>query len=169
MIIINGSGGAGKDTLCGFAKDLFRAESISAITPIKEIAERYGGWKGEKNEKSRRFLHDLKMLFVGYNDLPFKYLKQEYETFKSGEADILFVHIREKEEIEKFKASVGLPCLTLLVRRKTAQKWNNPSDDGVESCQYDYTYDNDLPLSEAKDDFLRFLRDIVGNKLRNGD
>ena len=42
VIIINGRGGVGKDTLCDLAAKYFKVEKISAITPIKEIAQNYG-------------------------------------------------------------------------------------------------------------------------------
>ena len=47
VIIINGHGGTGKDTLCGFAGKNYRTVNVSSAEPIKEIARRYGGWQGE--------------------------------------------------------------------------------------------------------------------------
>ena len=38
VIIINGNGGVGKDTLCEFAGAAYRTQNISSVTPIKEIA-----------------------------------------------------------------------------------------------------------------------------------
>ena len=78
VIIINGNGGAGKDTLCDFAGEVYDTMNISAITPIKEIAKA-NGWNGEKDAKSRKFLADLKQIFVEYNDLPCQYLENEYK------------------------------------------------------------------------------------------
>ena len=39
VLVINGAGGVGKDTLCAMAAEKFRVENISSITPIKEIAK----------------------------------------------------------------------------------------------------------------------------------
>ncbi len=161
VIIINGNGGAGKDTLCDFAGEVYDTMNISAITPIKEIAKA-NGWNGEKDAKSRKFLADLKQIFVEYNDLPCQYLKNEYEKFKESSAQILFVHIREGEEIDKFRKCVELPCVALLIRRKSeAENWGNASDDNVENYTYDYTYNNDKPLEEAKEDFIAFLEQSI--------
>ena len=55
VIIINGKGGAGKDTVCEITSKFFKVRNISAITPIKEIAANFG-WNGEKDNKSRKFL-----------------------------------------------------------------------------------------------------------------
>ena len=43
-----------------------KVENISSITPIKDLAK-LCGWGGEKNEKSRKFLSDLKQLLIDYN------------------------------------------------------------------------------------------------------
>ena len=162
VIIINGNGGVGKDTLCEFAGAAYRTQNISSVTPIKEIASRYG-WRGEKDSRSRRFLADLKRVFSEYNDLPCRYLEEEYRKFLESDAQLLFVHIREGEEIDKFKRHVDIPCITLLIRRGSAQQsWGNASDDNVEKYAYDYCYYNDRELTEAKDDFVRFLQDILG-------
>ena len=59
VIIINGNGGAGKDTLCDFAGEVYDTMNISAITPIKEIAKA-NGWNGEKDAKSRMNMRNLK-------------------------------------------------------------------------------------------------------------
>lgn len=166
VIIINGNGGVGKDTLCEFARTMYKVTNISAITPIKKIAERYG-WHGEKDARSRKFLADLKKTFVDYNDLPYKYLIKEYKKFLYTDSEILFVHIREGKEIEKFKQYVKLPCVTLLIKRKSiSQSWGNASDDNVENYKYDYIYHNNKTLTEAPDDFRRFLNKILVDTLK---
>lgn len=171
VIIINGNGGVGKDTLCDFAGKRYRVTNISAITPIKEIAERYG-WHGEKDAKSRKFLADLKKTFVEYNDLPYEYLKREYEKFLHDNSEILFVHIREGNEIEKFRQYVTVPCVTLLIKRECVlQSWGNSSDDNVEDYDYDYTYHNDKTLRQAPNDFGKLvdniLRDVLKKRSKN--
>lgn len=161
VIIINGNGGVGKDTLCDFANARYNAASISAITPIKNIA-RQGGWKGEKDTKSRKLLADLKRVFIEYNNLPYQYLTQEYEKFLHSDAQILFVHIREGSEIDRFRQYVKMPCATLLIRSDNlAKNWGNDSDDNVENYTYDYIYNNDKPLAEAEIEFVSFLQGIV--------
>ena len=95
IIVVNGKGGVGKDTVCALTARLFYAKTISSITPVKEIAVQCG-WRGEKDTKSRRFLADLKQLLIAYNDFPNQYLTREVQAFQADPgADILFVHIRE--------------------------------------------------------------------------
>lgn len=159
VIIINGSGGAGKDTLCEFARKQFRVRNVSSITPVKRLAA-MAGWSGEKDAKSRKFLSDLKALLSAYNDFPTRCLLEEYESFRQSDEELLFMHVREPEEIRKIRSRItALPCLTLLVRRPdlAGESWGNASDDNVENYPYDLIYENRLPLEKAGDDFCRFL------------
>lgn len=159
VIIINGSGGVGKDTLCDCSAKHFRVRSISSITPIKEIARKGFGWDGQKDSKSRKLLADLKEIAVNYNDLPFLYLCEEYESFLNSEDQVLFVHIREGKEIDKFKNRISGVCYTLLITRGRSGEvhWGNVSDDDVEKYDYDWIYENNKSLAEAEKDFCDFL------------
>ena len=42
VMVINGRGGVGKDTLCDFAAAYFRVRNVSSITPVKELAAQCG-------------------------------------------------------------------------------------------------------------------------------
>ncbi len=160
-IVINGRGGVGKDTLCDCAAQYFRVRNISSITPIKEIA-RMHGWNGEKDLRSRKFLSDLKQVFTDYNDLPNRYMLAQHEEFVASDEQILFVHIRESEQIAAFvKLMSSAPVLTLLIRRNdehAGEHYGNISDDEVESYPYDYYYDNNAPLEETPERFAALLR-----------
>ena len=159
VIIINGSGGVGKDTICNIVGRHYKTMNISSVDPIKKIALE-NGWNGEKNEKSRKFLADLKQLFVEFNDLPRTYLMEQYQKFLKSDKENLFVHIREPEEISKFKNSINGNCVTLLIhgRNHTRKAWNNTADDDVENYQYDFIYDNVKGLEEVENDFLSFFQ-----------
>lgn len=162
LIIINGKGGVGKDTLCDFAARYYIVRNVSSITPIKEIAAA-NGWQGEKTPKARKFLADLKEVFTQYNDLPTRYLLKQYQEFLEGEEDLMFAHIREGGEIDKLKQQVPGACITLLVKRSGdgPKQWGNASDDDVENYHYDYIYENGKPLEEAEADFMAFLEKVL--------
>lgn len=162
VIVINGKGGVGKDALCASLAERYKVKNISAITPIKEIASQYG-WNGEKDDRSRRFLSELKRIFADYNDLPTRYLVDEYKSFLESDGEFLCVHIREKEEIEKFISAVTTPVITLLVTRRAVEEnhvYGNASDDDVDKFEYDFTYANDAPLCESSAEFVRVIGDI---------
>lgn len=163
VIVINGSAGVGKDTICRVVGERYRVMNVSSVDPIKKIALE-NGWNGQKDEKARKFLADLKQLFTDFNDLPQKYLTERYQEFLQENKEVLFVHIREPKEISKFKDSVGEGCVTLLVRgrEKLKKVWNNAADAEVENYSYDFYYRNDKPLEELRKDFLGFFeREIL--------
>jgi len=159
VIIINGKGEVGKDTLCNIASKNYKALTISSITPIKKIAIE-NGWNEKKDEKARKLLSELKRIFEEYNNLPNKYLIEEYNKFLKDGNNILFVHIREKEQIEIFKNAVSKKCITLLIRRESRVFGNN-SDDEVENYNYDYYYDNVYSLIKTEELFISFLKNIL--------
>ena len=163
VIVINGAGGVGKDTLCDLAQKHFKIKNISSITPIKQIAA-LCGWGGEKTDKARKFLAEMKQLCVDYNDYPTLWAKGEYESFLESDDEIMFVHIREPEEIGKFVSATGGEAKTLLVRapiRLNRGAYGNAADDNVENYNYDYYFNNDKTLEEAERDFVKLLRGML--------
>ena len=75
-VIINGSGGVGKDLFCNHAKIVLRSMNkeffnYSTVDYVKESAMKLG-WNGIKDERGRKFLSDLKAAMTEYNDIPFK-------------------------------------------------------------------------------------------------
>jgi hypothetical protein len=163
VIVINGSAECGKDTLCNLAAKHYRCQNHSSIDPIKETAK-MGGWIGLKDTKSRKMLSDLKALFIEYNDLPTKYLIRKYYEFERSDDDILFLHIREPDEIRKFYDAIKpsddilLRDIALLVRRSAAPKMlGNKSDDGVEHYPYDAVFVNDDNIERAEEKFVHMI------------
>ena len=162
-IVINGAGGVGKDTLCDLAAKHFKVKNISSVTPIKEIAT-FCGWDGVKDDKARKFLSDLKRLTVEFNDFPTVWAFAQYNDFLNSEDEILFVHIREPEEISKFVRVTDGRAKTLLVRggnRMRKDNYGNASDDGVENYSYDYYFMNDSSLEDAERNFAELLKNII--------
>lgn len=163
VIIINGKGGVGKDAFCEVTSRYYKVKTISSITPIKEIAKA-NGWNGKKDKKSRKFLSDLKRVFIEYNDLPNKYLLHQYRDFiNDKETEILFVHIREADEIQKFKQQIECCCVSLLVENPLIDitYFGNDSDDLVNSMDYDYCFINDIPLSRMETKVVEFVKAII--------
>ena len=103
VFIINGSGGVGKDTFVDFVSKYVSVKNVSSVDEVKHFAFMLG-WNGEKDEKGRKLLSDLKDLLTEYDDRPFEYLKRSVEEFKNSRYDeFCFLHIREPEEIQRTK------------------------------------------------------------------
>lgn len=165
VMVINGAGGVGKDTLCDLSAKHFKVRNISSVDPIKEIAT-FCGWTGVKDDKARKFLHDLKTLTAEYNDFPTNWALNVFREFMTNDEQILYVHIREPWEIEKFVKATGGVAKTLLVRggaRTRTDAYGNAADDSVEQYEYDYYFLNDESLEEAEKNFCEMLSQILEN------
>ena len=162
VVVINGAGGVGKDTLCGFAAEEYRVRNVSSVDPIKELA-RMAGWEGEKSDRARKMLSDLKRLFTEYNDLPLRYIREQYAQFLNGDEQVMFVHIREPEEIARFVETAPEHIKTLLITNSNHEKavYGNVSDDNVALYPYDGMYDNKYPLHETKTIFLLMKKKLL--------
>lgn len=157
IVIINGSGGVGKDTFVEFCSEFANVKNISSVDKVKEAAKVLVNWNGEKDEKSRKFLSDLKKMSIDYNNYPMVYIKEQAAEFKQNEEQtIMFIHIREKSEIQKVKEEVG--AKTLLITSTRVEKiTTNASDANVEDYNYDCYISNDGTLEELKEKAKKFV------------
>ena len=172
IIIINGTGGVGKDTFVVMCKDVLGAErvfNISTVDFVKEVATMCG-WDGTKTPKNRKFLSDLKDLLTEWDDIPLKKIMAEAVSCSAcaemlGELDrsVLFIHCREPKEIEKLVRAFQDEATTLLIRRSEAEavKQINHADNDVLNYAYDYTIYNDSTLSWLRNEAVVFLRDYL--------
>lgn len=172
IVVINGTGGAGKDTFVIMCKDVLGAESvfnISTVDFVKEVATMCG-WDGSKTPENRKFLSDLKDLLTEWDDIPLKKVMAEAVSCSAcaeilGKLDnsILFIHCREPKEIEKLVRAFQGEATTLLIRRQEAEavKQINHADNDVLHYAYDYTIHNDSTLSWLRNEAVVFLRDYL--------
>ena len=118
-----------------------------------------------KTPAARRFLSQLKADCTEFNDLPFRYCTEQLQIFAENDAELLFVHIREPEEIERFRQAAGVNCKTILVRRPTLEQargqLGNRSDDGVAAYAYDAEFLNDGSLEELPAKVHDFLQALI--------
>lgn len=142
IFVLNGQGKAGKDTFAKFAMHYLNKEHrmltavISSVDMVKIFGQKLG-WDGVKDEKGRKFLSDLKELSTRYNG-PMKYMAEYIETCG---AHVVFVHIREPEEIKKLVDRYP-SAITVLLNRGKSLKLGNISDDDVENYVYDHYIEN---------------------------
>lgn len=161
IVVINGTGGCGKDTFVDFCRKYTKVYNFSSIDKVKEIAKMIG-WNGSKTEKDRKFLADLKKLTTNYNDMAFNSIKEAIDIFKSSEDELMFIHIREPEEIErvvkKFKA------YSLLIKRENYEIIkSNKSDADVLNYDYDFIILN-TTLEEYEEKAKKFVEELKNGK-----
>lgn len=166
IIIINGAGGAGKDSFVESAIRYAEKEgnlfirNLSCVTLVKAMAYDLG-WNGKKDEKGRRFLSDIKDALERYNDAPFQDVLQHIINFLSRkEADpdhtIIFIHVREPKDIARWVKETD--AKTLLIRRAGIETFNNHADQNVYDYDYDFTYVNDGSLDKLEQDAIDFIK-----------
>lgn len=159
ILIINGTGGAGKDTFVNFCSEAEKVLNVSTVDKVKEAAKILVGWNGEKDEVSRKLLVDLKRLSIEYNDAPTKYILEMAKKFSKTEDKLMFIHIRESEEIEKTKKLLNAKTL-LITNPRVKIITSNDSDGKVNEYQYDYYIENDGTLEDLKNKAFEFIKEL---------
>ena len=158
IFILNGSGGVGKDTFVDLVSHYIPTIHFSSVTKVKEIAKAIG-WDGGKTEKDRKFLSDLKLLCTEYNNMPFNSMKEKVSEFINGDANALFIDIREPNEIEIAKQAFNAE--TVLVKRDSVMHiTSNMADKNVYNYQYDYVIENNGGLADLNDAAKMFVNKV---------
>ena len=167
VVIINGSGGCGKSEFikqCRYSK-ILPVYELSSVDYVKDVA-RYCGWNGEKTDKDRAFLHDLKMALEKWKDIPTIDVVSKIEAQMDGKTDnLFFVNIREIHNIVRFKQIVKetlkLPCYDMLVINDNVPViTSNSADAQVRIHSYDYYIHNNGTLDELKEKAKDFIKRI---------
>lgn len=167
VIVINGSGGSGKDTLVNIIAEhaSFAVNNIDSVAKVKECALALG-WNGVKDERGRRLLSDIKQVAIDNGDIPLKYCVSEIETMRFHPLQVIsFVHIREPEEIFKLRTALGnkYTIKTLLVTNPNVDAIkSNESDAYVTHFKYDWHLVNDKTLEHLEHLGKLLIEDIKG-------
>ena len=168
IFVINGFGGVGKDTFVELVlvelndklKRFHTVVNFSSVDKVKEIAREIG-WDGKKSEKDRKFLSDLKSLTSDYCDMPFQSMKTKIKDFvESDEGQILFLHIREPEEIERVVNEFGAKSI-LIVRDSVTHITSNVSDKNVFDYHYDFVIENTGTIEDLQEKVKQFINETV--------
>lgn len=115
------------------------------------------GWDGTKDEMSRKFLSDLKILTTNYNDMPFKAMKTVVDDFiRDDKHKVLFLHIREPEEIERVRKLFNAKTV-LILRDSVKHIKTNVADANVFEYKYNFTVENHGTMEELRSKAHNFL------------
>ncbi len=161
VFIVNGKPRAGKDTFAEILNRYMVVYKYSAVTKVKEIAKQCG-WTGAKEEKDRKFLHELKMLTSAYSDLPYQDVLDKIEKYRSGEilADVFVVDVREPEEIDRLRKATG--AITIYIENENVPAiTSNDADANVANYEYDFTIFNNGTIEEFEDNIMYFMEFLM--------
>lgn len=180
VVIVNGRPRSGKSTFARVCMnylcdtDICDSNYISSITPVKDAAKILG-WTDIKDNKSRKFLSDMKKLWVEYNNGALLYTTRMIINDTTNM--VTFIDIRELSEIKKFINALdmfNISCVTVMVSSdKTCGKdVGNESDDNVNmdcngTFKYNYGIHYDMDMADKfRDDSVDVMNKILW---RNGD
>lgn len=166
IIVINGLPGSGKDAFVQYVSKYAKTVNFSSIDFVREVAT-FAGWDGVKDDKGRLLLSQLKQLLTNYDNIPYEKTTEAIWDFYDSDNEFMFIHVREKENIEKLVHD--FQCQTLLVSRKdNVQRVSNDSDRYVESYQkYDFYLSNESTLDDLDKKAEAFVAYLRGERMEN--
>ena len=170
IFITNGSAGNGKDTFVEFLSKYISVFKYSSIDLVKEMFEVVGISKDNKTEKKRKLWSDGKDLLTAYDDIPFKDIASIVADFKNNyiEADVLFIDIREPEEIARAVETFGAE--SIFIDNPNVKKIvSNHADANVGNYDYDYIIENDGTLEQLDKVALWFVEAVITPNDYSGD
>lgn len=169
VLITNGSGGCGKDTMAEIMNKYVDIKKISSIDVFKQMLLDYTidyiAVHG-KDEKYRKLLSSVKSAFVEFNDLPYNTILNQIIEFTQTEEQILLIDIREPEEIQKIVETVQqtmeLPIQTILVINNNVPVIETVKSDNAvfDYAPYDYVVDNSETLEVLEQSVITLLNDL---------
>lgn len=184
IIVINGKGGIGKDTLINaLARADVMVYNASSIDPIKDMCEELNK-TGIKDLAYRSLLSSVKKTVDEYYEaengisyttehlIKAMTLWHTQTDIHAPEYSVMFVHIREPENIAKFvkEATKKLRLwrdedtilTSLLVEsERSLEVYGNSSDDDVDKFNYDYKFTNNGTVEEDSKRFVEFIKETV--------
>ena len=175
VIVVNGSSSVGKDNFVNFFKKHYEYKCMnwSAIDKVKKIAKRNFGWNGKKTDEARKFLSEIKRIWIEFNNGPFEDIVKKISKHlsKLSEIDqqniIYFIHCREPYEIKKLADKYGDNCITILLKREDREVPNNDSDKNVANYDYDFVIENNGNKKDLEKEAITFIENIKNKKASN--
>jgi hypothetical protein len=168
VIILNGYPGSGKDELIKMAHTQYKCIQHSTIDVCKHMALECG-WLGEKDDKSRRMLSDLKKWYVDYFDGVYRDFTDTVLTYQRNTYyDFFFTVSREGKEIQRIRdwcVDYSIRCNYIFMDRDTKRDFGNDSDNNIDEDSIPNIYFNNKgDLDDLRTRTNDLLSDIIENK-----
>lgn len=171
VVILNGPGGSGKDTLYEMIKDympnkneVLRVSTVDLVYDAMEVlfsTETRGdvlAGKEQKEDAYRQLMHEVKMSWTKYCDGPTQYIVDYYNNIVRNVSirdiqpvKLVFTMLREPEEIVKLKEHFnksGIIVLTMYIFGRTSPTdYQNDCDANVNNLPEGFSYDVEIDNS----------------------
>ena len=178
VVVINGAPGIGKDTFIEKCKDYIadhyysiKVYNFSSIQPAVNLAREYH-WNTRKDPTSRNMLAEIKQYLDKWFDASFKYITQKIHNTNDYILSIIFVHIREPENIDRlkeyYKDSETIKLITLYIENndyKIQEGITNSSD--LNTGNYNYDTRLEVPRVENKEDIDAVVKELASEYMKN--
>ena len=162
IFIVNGIGASGKSSFEQYVQEVTKDKPViitSIIDYVKDI-DICAGWDGGKTMADRKFLSNLKDILTEWNDSPMQEIVNQIEDIRVHEGDdsIVFIDMREPDDIDRFIANSKDEVSTVLVRRieKEGTNYGNRADDNVFNYNYDIVIENNKDLLDLRSAAVTF-------------
>lgn len=162
IFILNGTGTVGKGEFAKAVGKHITSFKYSSIDLVKDMLKVAGVEEEPKTEEKRLLCSDLKDRLTQYDDIPFKDVASVVADFKNDliDTDVLFIDIREPEEIARAVETFGAE--TILIRNPRVDNIeSNHADRDVENYNYDYIIENDGTLEQLEKVAKLFVCDVI--------
>lgn len=179
VVIINGQGGVGKSEFCKqsqkYCQERWKqviAYETSTVDFVKRVAK-YAGWDGNKDEKGRKLLYDIKEALTKYDGIPNKSVIkhiEEIEQMNKVATHIVFVNCRQSYDIASLKELIANThedwnIITLLIKNSKMTSNEVPAlIEEINKTKYDCTIDNTGDIDLLYKLAGNFLEDIIDGK-----
>jgi hypothetical protein len=171
VIIINGKGGSGKDTLIELTKDLFDGKVIKIDHAVlAKKAYQILGWKGEKSKEDRAVLEYLTDV-SSENGFVFKVNMEFIErniflSQKSGVGKIIFICCRKESHIKEYVKNLkklGISPTKVFVNSFNKNlSWENKADRvHYQPGLYDYEFKNTKDSNLLQERLKEFKKRVL--------
>lgn len=185
LIIVNGSPRCGKDTFVNmfyvecrekYGRESCKILTYSTVDTVKDIAERFFDYKGEKNPYWRQKLSNMKVFFDKEFNLSNNEIKEHlnvlnHNKFKD-QFKALTVMIREPQQIKEVVEMVekeyndSTDVYTIFIDSNRADKTQeNDADKNVENYTYDIYVANNYSLEHLREKVNGFVEILTSGGL----
>ena len=149
IVIINGTGGCGKNTFVNMFDE--NAAHISMVDIVRELITKMGLTSDTKDENYRRFMHSFKRALEDYNDLPFQSVMCDIQKLMMDpNVPFIFIDMREPADVARIEKIYDI--FTVLVHNpRVADISTNYADASVYDISYDYIIENDGDLEKLRE------------------
>lgn len=162
VLIVNGTGGVGKNAFVEALSKYTSTYHTSIIDPIKDIAKDF--WNGDKSEAGRKLLCEMKSVIENYCDYPWQCMAKVVNEFNHDliPCQLLCIDMRACSQIQRAQKEFNAKAV-LVVRDSVTPITSNTADADVYNMVYDYVVDNNGDQEHLLKEVEKLIEKLKGD------